>query len=170
MEFTKEFLLRPFGSVFGIFTGAVGMLSWTFFPADAALWLKIWFVTALVFFVLFVHASFKAHSYFYRAAIAPVTVRAICRGEYYYSGSYLVILDKVGWATYGSLLTLSMIRDHVLVPIAILRVDTFTDKGFAQCVILKFLGEQDRTDSLVESEKWKSLSAAPIIMQSHLEG
>ncbi|MDD1133180.1 hypothetical protein [Pseudomonas shahriarae] len=168
MEFVKEFLLKPFVSMFGVASGAIGLLAFVVFPQNADIWLKLTFALAVVFFVLFVSATMIAHRYHQRI-LGDGRVKSVRAGDYYYTGSLIVILDKAKWLSSGCLVTLYIDKDEMRLPIALMRVDTINSEGYGQCVVLYYFGDSDMSEYVLESGRWKSMAAQPIIMYKHVE-
>ncbi|WP_313600797.1 hypothetical protein [Pseudomonas sp.] len=169
MEFVKDFLLKPFVSMFGVASGAIGVLAFVIMPQNADIWLKLCFGLLVLVFVLFVNATMVAHRY-HRKILGNGKVKSVIAGDYYYTGALIVILDRVDWLSSDCLVTLYIDKDEMRLPIALLRVDSINSAGYGQCVVLSYIGDRDMSDYMLESGRWKSMVAQPIIMSKHVEG
>jgi hypothetical protein len=106
----------------------------------------------------------------YRNSVNPIMVRAITEGEHYYHGRLILILDRSMWVRQEQILSLFTIHEDIQMPLCLLRVETFTSKGFPQREIIRVLTNEDINIYLSDKARWPSLFALPEIRANYLEG
>lgn len=100
----------------------------------------------------------------------PVRVRAVVDGNHHYRGTLVVILGSGSWIEPEQILVLVEMAKDVQSPLALLRVETFTTKGYPQAVVLQPLTDKDLSVYLSDASRWQSMFALSEIKFRYLQG
>lgn len=105
------------------------------------------------------------------ASSSTAGLRNVLPGTHYYAGSVVLLLDRNPSFESDQILTL-FVREHdANVPLAILRIDTFTTDGYPQAVVLThFTGTGDELrEYLSDRSRWRALYAGARVKESYIK-
>ncbi|GGX95786.1 hypothetical protein GCM10007160_24260 [Litchfieldella qijiaojingensis] len=169
MNFLREVLYRPLGWVWITVTGGASVLGVFGLPETIGVFERTLGVIAVSTSLGMIFIAIEAHN-FRKRMRAPVGIRSVVNGKHHYTGTMVLILDKSNWLEPGQVIVLVQDSNDVQVPIALVRVETTTTKGFPQAVILSSLSDENLSTYLSDSSRWKSMLALPDIKYSYLNG
>ena len=170
--FIREFLWRPFSSVWAILTGLASLLAWfdvgVNWTSDERILVGIVApLLALLFYVVWMaHCFYTSSTEVYR----PLRVRRVLQGSHYFQGETIVILEPRVDISIGDVLTLYVREGYAESPICLLSVEMLTTEGVLQRNILQRLSNRPLTSYLKDETRHEQLRAKPGVTRSHLEG
>lgn len=169
MIFLRQVLFRPLGWVWIIVTSGASLFGIFGLPESIGIIERGLGVIAVSTSLGMILVAAEAY-YFHQRMRAPVGIRNVVNGEHHYTGTMVLILDKSNWLEPGQVIVLVQDSNDVQVPIALVRVETTTTKGFPQAVVLLSLSDENLSTYLSDSSRWKSMLALPDIKYSYLNG
>lgn len=165
----RDVILKPISLTWVIVTGGASLIGIFGLPTWIGTAERLLGVLVVALGVGFVLMLWYAWELYERARI-PVQVRAVVNGSHHYRGTLVVILDAGNWVEPEQVLVLAEAAKDVQSPLALLRVETFTTKGYPQAVVLQSLTDEDLSAYLSDASRWRSMFALSEIKFRYLQG
>lgn len=168
MKFIQNVIFKPASLTWVVVTGLSSLVGIFGLPESVGLAERILGVLAVTFGTAFLLLLWYAWRIFQEIR-APVRVRQIVKGSHHYRGTLVVILDKENWVVSEQVLVLVELANDVQSPLAILRIETFTTKGFPQAIVLRSLTDKNLPEHLADASRWDSMLALSEIKYRYLQ-
>jgi hypothetical protein len=169
MAYIKEIILKPISFIWIVVTGLASLGAVFIDFASISTPIKVLSVLSISLMSALISILINSYAIYCRTR-APATIRKVIEGTHHYQGTLVLIFDKSPWMETGQVVVLVQESDDVQIPIALVRIETTTTKGFPQGIILSPLSKEDLNKFLPDSGRWKSIVCLPDIKYNYLSG
>jgi len=167
LTYISETLIKPSSFVWVTITGLASVLAFIGIGENLSASTK-GLTTCLVAVVMLLFGLFFQGYRLFVKTMTPTRIRAVVEGAHRYKGKQIIVLNRAPWISSDQVLTLVDSSQDVRTPICLLRVETFTSKGHAQCKVWASLTDVDLCDYLSDQARWSNLTAIPAVSHDSL--
>lgn len=169
MAYVEEIIFKPISFIWLSVTGFSSLVAFLVDFQSISVFDKALYVILISLISAIISILINSYRIYCRTR-APATIKKVILGTHHYQGTLVLIFDKTMWMETGQVVVLVQEADEVQIPIALVRIETTTTKGFPQGIILSSLSQEDLNKFLRDSGRWKSIMGLPDIKYNYLGG
>ena len=140
MAYIKEIIFKPISFIWIVVTGGASLVAAFVDLNTISPTIKLLTVISISLLAALISILINSYEIYCRTR-APATIKKVIEGTHHFQGTLVLIFDKSSWMETGQVVVLVQESDDVQIPIALVRIETTTTKGFPQGVILSPLSK-----------------------------